>query len=135
MLLPVSKFPGESKMGLTHVAVKVSNRDSKDSFSANFLVDTGAADSMAPACELIKIGIKPNHKEPYELANGEIHRYDVAWVELSLMDETIKSRVIFGPDNAEPILGVLALEAVGLIVDPTSQKLKKLPALPLKRSA
>jgi predicted aspartyl protease len=51
------------------------------------------------------------------------------------MDETIKARVIFGPDNAEPILGVVALEAVGLVVDPTSGKLKKLPALPLKRSA
>ena len=49
------------------------------------------------------------------------------------MDETIVSRVIFGPDNAEPILGVLALETVGVVVDPSSQKLKKLPALPLKR--
>jgi hypothetical protein len=53
---------------------------------------------------------------------GEIHRYEVGWVELSLMDETIQSRVIFGPDNAEPILGVMALEAVRLVVDSTSQK-------------
>lgn len=51
------------------------------------------------------------------------------------MDEAIESRVIFGPDNAELILGVMALEAVGLVVDPTNQKLKRLPALPLKRSA
>ena len=122
-------------MGLTHVAVKVSNRASKDTFSANFLVDTGATDSMVPACELKKIGVQPSAKKPYELANGEIHKYDVAWVELALMDETIVSRVIFGPDNAEPILGVMALEAVGLVVDPTSQKLKRLPALPLKRLA
>ena len=122
-------------MGLTHVAVKVRNPDSKDTFSSNFLVDTGATDSMVPACELKRIGVQPSARKPYELANGEIHRYEVAWVELSLMDETIKSRVIFGPDNAEPILGVMALEAVGLVVDPTNQKLKKLPALPLKRSA
>ena len=122
-------------MGLTHVAVKVCNRASKDTFTANFLVDTGATDSMVPACELKRIGIQPSAKKPYELANGEIHRYEVAWVELSLMEETIESRVIFGPDNAEPILGVMALEAVGLVVDPTNQKLKKLPALPLKRSA
>ena len=121
-------------MGLTHVAVKVLNRDSKDTFSANFLVDTGATDSMVPACELKRIGVQPSAKKPYELANGDIHRYEVAWVELSLMDETIKARVIFGPDNAEPILGVLALEAVGVIVDPTTQKLRKLRALPLKRA-
>lgn len=122
-------------MGLTHVAVKVCSRASKDTFTANFLVDTGATDSMVPACELKRIGVQPSAKKPYELANGEIHRYEVAWVELSLMDETIVSRVIFGPDNAEPILGVMALEAVGLVVDPTSQKLKRLPALPFKRSA
>ena len=122
-------------MGLTHVAVKVRNRAAKDTFTANFLVDMGATDSMVPACELKRIGVQPSAKKPYELANGEIHRYEVAWVELSLMDETIVSRVIFGPDNAEPILGVMALEAVGLVVDPTSQKLKRLPALPFKRSA
>ena len=72
-------------------------------------------------------------KKTYELASGELKRFEVTWVELSLMGETISSRVIFGPDNAEPILGVLALETVGFVVDPSSQKLKKLPALPLKR--
>ena len=122
-------------MGLTHIAVKVRNRDSKDTFTANFLVDTGATDSMVPASELKRIGVQPSAKKPYELANGEIHRFEVGWVELSLMDETISSRVIFGPDDAEPILGVMALEAIGLVVDPTNQKLKRLPALPLKRRA
>ena len=119
-------------MGLTHVAVQIRNRETTDTFSANFLVDTGATDSMVPACELVRIGIKPNHKKTYELANGELAKYDVAFAEFSFMDETIVSRVIFGPDNAEPILGVLALEAVGVVVDPSSKKLKKLPALPLK---
>jgi clan AA aspartic protease len=132
MLLPVTKFPGESKMGLTHVAVQIRNRETTDTFSANFLVDTGATDSMVPACELVRIGIKPNHKKTYELANGELAKFDVAYAVFSFMDETIESRVIFGPDNAEPILCVLALEAIGVVVDPSSQKLKKLPALPLK---
>ena len=122
-------------MGLTHVAVKLRNRDSKHTFSANFLVDTGATDSMVPACELERIGIKPNGKRTFELANGQLEKYEVAYAELSFMDETIESRVIFGPDNAEPILGVLALEAVGVVVDPVSQKLTKRPALPLKRLA
>lgn len=120
-------------MGLTHVAVKLRNHDSSDTFTANFLVDTGATDSMVPACELRRIGIKPNHKKTYELASGELIKFDVGYAEFSFMDETIESRVIFGPDNAEPILGVLALEAVGVVVEPSSQKLKKLPALPLKR--
>ena len=39
---------------------------------------------------------------------------------------------MFGPDNSEPILGVLALEAAGFVVDPVGERLKKLPARSLK---
>ena len=41
-------------------------------------------------------------------------------------------RVIFGPDDVEPILGVTALESAGITVDPTNQTLRRLPAIPLK---
>jgi len=32
----------------------------------------------------------------------------------------------------EPILGVTALESVGIMLDPTTKTLKRLPAVPLK---
>ena len=41
-------------------------------------------------------------------------------------------KVIFGPDEAEPILGVGALENVDIVVDPVTQTLKRLHASPLK---
>ncbi len=125
-------------MGLTHVAVKIRNfgnqepGTTEESFVANFLVDTGATDSMAPGSELKRIGIKPTNKQTYELANGQREDYEVAFVEFSFMDANIISRIIFGPDDIEPILGAIALEYVGIVVDPANQKLKKLPALPLK---
>ena len=37
-----------------------------------------------------------------------------------------------GDTDAEPLLGVTALESVGIEVDPNSQTLKKLPAVRLK---
>jgi hypothetical protein len=37
-----------------------------------------------------------------------------------------------GADDVEPILGVTALESVGIEVDPRSQRLKRLPATRLK---
>jgi hypothetical protein len=47
-------------MGLTYVTVKLTApAGSRRSYSASFLVDTGATDSMAPAKELRKAGIKP----------------------------------------------------------------------------
>jgi len=44
----------------------------------------------------------------------------------------VGSTIIFGADDAEPILGVTALESVGIEVDPRSQRLKRLPAVRLK---
>jgi predicted aspartyl protease len=135
MTLKPYKPKGESILGLTHVAVTIKSAGSNDSYTANFLVDTGAMDSLAPASELKRMGIKPSGKRKYELANGEVAEYEFTWAEFSFLDDTINSRIIFGPENAEPTLGVLALEAVGLIVDPVTQTLKKLYALPLKAVA
>ena len=48
------------------------------------------------------------------------------------MGEVTAGRVIFGPDDAEPLLGATALESVGITIDPANRTLKRLPAIPLK---
>ena len=122
-------------MGLTHVAVKIGNLGSKNLYDAEFLVDTGVVESMAPASELRRVGIEPVGKRTYELASGELREYEYGLAELRFMDEITSTDIIFGPENAEPILGVLALEGAGFIVDPTNRTLMKLRARPLKRAA
>ena len=58
-------------MGLAKVTTKLTSlMDSKRSFESLFLVDTGATDSMAPADELEKLGVKQEGKMAYELADG-----------------------------------------------------------------
>jgi len=105
---------------------------SNGTYEAEFLVDTGATDSLAPSFELKTIGIEPAGKTTYELANGEIAEYAFGLVQISFMGEVTAGRVIFGPDEVEPILGVTALESVGVTIDPATQTLKRLPAIPLK---
>lgn len=122
-------------MGLTHVAVRLFNSASPDTYEADFLVDTGATDTMAPASDLKKIGIQPLGKDVYELANGELVEYEYGNAELRFMNEVVPIRIVFGPDGSEPILGVIALEAAGFIVDPKNQMLRKLRARSLKRVA
>lgn len=68
----------------------------------------------------------------YELANGETVEYDFGFAEIEFMGELTTGRVIFGPDNTEPLLGVTALESVGILVNPATGVLKRLPAIPLK---
>ena len=43
--------------------------------------------------------------------------------------------LLFGPDDAEPLLGVTALESVGITIDPATRTLKRLPAISLKSVA
>lgn len=120
-------------MGLIRVAVKLrSLASSNGTYEAEFLVDTGATDSLVPTSELNRIGVQPVGKTTYELADRTMHEYRFGLVEIGFMDEVTAGRVIFGPDNAEPILGVTALESVGITIDPTTRTLKRLPAIPLK---
>ena len=121
-------------MGLTHVAVKIGNLGSNNLYDAEFLVDTGAIDSMAPASELIRVGIEPVGKRTYELASGELQEFEYGLAKLRFMDEITSTDIIFGPENTEPILGVMALENAGFIVDPKNQTLRKLRARPLKQA-
>ncbi|MEK6285200.1 MAG: aspartyl protease family protein [Acidobacteriota bacterium] len=120
-------------MGLTHVTVTLKGFGSeKGTYEAEFLVDTGATDSLAPGAELTRIGVKPAGKMVYELADGTLQECPFGLVEITFMGEVTAGRVIFGPDTVEPLLGVTALESVGITVDPASRTLKRLPAIPLK---
>jgi len=120
-------------MGLTKVTTKLSNPAAPGrSYEALFLVDTGATDSLAPAEELRKIGVPEEGRMAYELADGSVKEYGYGLVRIEFMGEITAGRVIFAESNAEPILGVTALESVGIMVDTANKTLKRLPAIPLK---
>jgi clan AA aspartic protease len=121
------------QMGLTKVTTKlISLHAPNGSYENIFLVDTGATDSMAPADELEKIGVVKEGRMSYELADGTVKEYPYGLVRIEFMGEVTAGRVIFGQPGSEPVLGVTALESVGIIVDPANKTLKRLPAIPLK---
>ena len=120
-------------MGATHVNVTIRNpADPSRSWEGSFLVDTGAMDSLVPRPHLEAIGLRPKGQRMYELADGSEIRLDVTTGDIEFMGEITGGRIIFGADDAEPLLGVTALESVGVEVDPQNQRLKKLPAVRLK---
>lgn len=120
-------------MGLTKVTTKLTSLyDPQVIYESVFLVDTGAVDSLAPADELEKIGVPREGKMAYELADGTVKEYPYGLVRIEFMGEITAGRVVFGERGCEAILGVTALESVGIMVDPISKTLKRLPAIPLK---
>ena len=121
-------------MGATHVTVTIRNpAEPERSWEGLFLVDTGATDCLVPRSALEGIGLEPRDSRIYELADGSQLRLDVTVAEVEFMGEIVGATVLFGDDEAEPLLGVTALESVGIEVDPVNQRLKRLPAVRLKR--
>lgn len=120
-------------MGLTRVNVRVRDLAAEGGpFEADFLVDTGATHSVAPGDRLAEIGIKPRGRRVYELGNGEPVEYDYGFALVAFEGTETVTPIAFGPPEIEPVLGVVALEGAGFAVDPVTQTLKRLPAMPLK---
>lgn len=120
-------------MGITHVTTTIRSLSKEGTpYEAEFLVDTGSIDCLAPRSALVAAGVESEGVRTYELANGKLVEYEVGFARLSLLGQETVVQIILGPDKAEPILGVVALESLGIVVDPVSQSLKRLHALPLK---
>jgi clan AA aspartic protease len=120
-------------MVVTHVTTRIRSLAGKrPAYQADFLVDTGAIDCMAPSSELRAAGIKPEGKAVYEMADGRPVEMEYGFARVSFIGAETVAQVIFGPEGVEPILGVVALENTGMVVDPRSRTLRRLPAKPMK---
>ncbi|HLA46344.1 MAG TPA: retroviral-like aspartic protease family protein [Thermoplasmata archaeon] len=59
-------------MGMTYVSVGISKTRHGPKRTIRLLVDTGASDSILPSVFLRRLGVRPEWREEYELANGEL---------------------------------------------------------------
>ena len=121
-------------MGATHVTVTIRNpADTDKTWSGLFLVDSGAIDSLVPRNHLDAIGLKPKAQRTYELADGSETKMDITTGDIEFMGDIVGGTIIYGEEGTEPILGVTALESVGIDIDPRNQTLKRMPSTRLKK--
>ena len=120
-------------MGATHVTCTVRNPSEPErAWEGLFLVDTGATDCLVPKQHLESIGLAPKGQRIYGLADGSELRMSVTTGDIEFMGEVVGSTIVMGDENSEPLLGVTALESVGIEVDPRNQQLKRLPFVRLR---
>ena len=92
-------------------------------------------DTLVPRQHLEAIGIAPNKQRTYGLADGQELIMDIAGAELEFMGESTYGTVIFGAENVEPLLGVTALESVGIEVDPHNETLEQAVGITARRAS
>ena len=115
-------------MGLTHVTARISNLCKTASL--------GRANSLSIPARWIALcrastwfaRVLREGRAAYELANGEPVEYEYGFARISFLGSETVAQVIFGPSNAEPILGVVALENVGVTVDPVTRARRRMHA-------
>ena len=121
-------------MGATHVTVAIRNpADPERVWEGLFLVDTGATDCLVPRSHLEAIGLLPKGRRTYGLADGSEIRIEVTTGDVEFMGEVVGATIVMGDENAEPLLGVTALESAGVEEDPRNQTLRRLPSIRLRR--
>lgn len=108
-------------MGHVYVEARVFGRRSK---TMRFLVDTGSTFAIVPPALARALGVTPAGTTfTVKLADGTTHRLRACTMGIELCGREAPMTALLLP-NAEPLLGVETLEALGLRVNPSSGKLE-----------
>jgi aspartyl protease family protein len=108
-------------MGHVHQRVKLAAVGEAE---LTILVDTGATYSLIPPAFADRLGVaRLPRKQSIRLADGRQIEAELGLVMVEIDGRSAGTTVVIA-DCDEPLLGVEALEALGLAVDPTSGTLK-----------
>lgn len=115
-------------MGLTSLVVRVTNPGDPRRFAdLDMLVDSGAVFAVVPAPVLRRVGIRARKRERFRLADGTTISRRIGTAELRYDGHVGGATVIFGEPGDACLLGALALESLGLMLDPVRRALRPLP--------
>ena len=116
-------------MGTFSCPITLINALDTQSESLVALVVTGATSTAVPGAVLEPLGVQRENVMHLRLANGSVveHATGEVVAEIDGVRRTIIC--IFGPEDAQPLIGAHTLEAFLLTVDPVEQRLVPAEAL------
>ena len=110
-------------MGTFKWPLRIARMDGQQAQDIEATVDTGASFTTLPSRLLRELGIKATGKRGFLLADGR--RVEMAYEEAraTINGDSVTTIVVFGDDEAPPLLGAYTLEGLALAVDPEAQRL------------
>ena len=107
-------------MGTFNVQIEIGDPDGQLYETVEAMVDSGAAYTFMPPSLLRRLGVQPHRKLTFMLADGTQIERDFGWTRVRLNGDSEPSPVVFGDEDAAPLLGTLTLTIAGLALDPES---------------
>lgn len=119
-------------MGLTKVRVVVRNTETGASREIELIVDTGSVFTWISRGTLEELGVKPRRVRQFRTIDGRVITREVGVATVRYEDYEGDVEVVFAEGGDAQVLGVTALETLGLEVDPITGKLRYVGHLALR---
>ena len=115
-------------MGVFTISIEVGDPEGASFEPVDAIVGTDATYTVIPASTLHELGIEPEERGPFELADGALREFDIGQTEVRIDGQETTTLVVFGDEEMQPLLGAYTLEGLRLAVDPARQRLIQVPA-------
>ncbi len=110
-------------MGTFRYPVELGNPSATEFEPVNPLVDTGSTYSFMPASLLERLGVEPLREMTFIMADERRIERALGQTWIRTAGRQAVTVVVFGDEDATPLLGAHALEGMGLGVDPVNRRL------------
>jgi len=116
-------------LGHTSARVTLHSLDFSKAEQIELLVDTGSTYTWVSNVMLKRLGVKARTARRFKTIDGRLLNRKIGEVIIEYMDEKATRIVVFAEKGDAEVLGVDALEGLGLEVDPITKQLRKSEAL------
>ena len=107
--------------------IRLDSMDGEQSLQLDALVDTGSFVTIVPASLLKELGVVPTEKVGLELAGGRRVAWDIGEARATVDGHSTATLVVFGEEDADPVLGRYTLTGLCLDLDPVRKILVPVP--------
>jgi clan AA aspartic protease len=115
---------GSPPMGLVKVKVEIKNPETGIGKEVELLVDTGSVFTWVSRRVLEEIGIRPRRRRAFRTVDGRVVERFTSIATIRYKDFEGDVEVVFAEEEDAEVLGVTALETLGLEIDPVTKELK-----------
>ena len=117
-------------MGHTSAKVKLYNPDDPSkTLDLNLIVDTGSTYTWVKRVRLSGLELKPMGKRVFKTIEGKLIEREIGEALIECKGEKATTIIVFAEEGDVEVLGVYALEGLGLEVDPATKELRKSEAI------
>ncbi len=116
-------------MGTFHVEIAVGDPEGHQYETVQALVDTGATYTMVPSSMLRRLGVQPHTHAVFHLADGRGIERDIGQTWVRVNGGAVITLIVFGDEDAQPLLGSYTMEGLLLAPDPVNERLVSVPGL------